>query len=91
MARGGVLSDGAATSYTSARTVVGDIVSRVETPGMVLFTTDAMETAAAARAERQGERVGDDGFVFFDRGLAVRLFPFCLVEPSTAGMPLLLS
>ena len=58
---------------------------------MVLLTTDVMETAAAARDERGGEHVGDDGFVFFDRGLAVRLFPFRLVEPSTAGMPLLLS
>ena len=61
---------------------------------MDLLTTDAIETAAAARTDKRGERGGDEGLVFFDRTVALAPFrrtAFRLAGPMTAGIPLFLS
>ena len=73
---------------------IGHGVSRLSLTEMDLLTTDAIETAAAARTVRRGERGGDEGLVFFERIVALAPFPltaFRFDGPMTAGIPLFLS
>ena len=78
----------------SAMVELGDGVSQVSLTETDLLTTDAIETAAAARTDRRGDSAGDDDLVFFDRGFAFAPFPltaFLFEAPMTVGMPLFLS